>query len=193
MFDKPTLLLLVTLATLGPAVAYVIVKAANEWQKPTGIDAVISFLANLAADSLVWLIILNCLAWMHDEYEQLKANDDKPRLKIPEPVDAPQKRTLLDMNTGKPIYAFQTPQVKIDHMSRKVKHFCIVLINQREQGFPIDLREQTWKGHFGGRDNWVRVRDVRLAGAFAKEGSRVNSPFVVIDWNVVERGAKGSL
>jgi len=86
-----------------------------------------------------------------------------------------------------------TPLVKIDVMGIKIKRCCRTLINQRESGFKIDLREQTWLSQFGGRDNFVHFRDVIMSRAFAKESERKNSPFVVIDWTEVQRGASGQI
>jgi len=39
----------------------------------------------------------------------------------------------------------------------------------------------------------VHFRDVIMSRAFAKESERKNSPFVVIDWTEVQRGANGML
>jgi hypothetical protein len=189
-FDRPGLILLVLLATFGPLAGLAVVRAMNDWKAPIGWDAIFSFLTLAAIDLLNGLVISAWIAQMYDEYKDLKSGASKPVMRA-EPQA--EKRILLDMNTGKPLYAFQTPAVKIDVMSRKIKHFCIVLVNQRDHGFKIDLKEETWKKHFGGRDHYVHVRDVRLAGAFAKESSRTNSPFVVVDWGVVEDGARGRM
>lgn|SRR5574341_1100156 len=183
IFDRPGLILYSLVSATGPMAGLSLSRYyGGGWDTSLMMLGILSFTG---------LTLSTFLAHDYDEYKRLVADDNKPHLKMTEPVKP--KNTLLDINTGQPVYNFQTAQVRIDPMRRKIKHFCIVLVNQRDNGFKIDLREATWNAHFGGRDNFVQVRDVRLAGAFAKEGSRVNSPFVVVDWRKVEEGARGGL
>lgn len=177
MFDRPGLILYTTCATAGPLAGVALAR----WIGP-GPD---TFLAQIAASALTALVISVHIAADYDEYKRV--NGDNPKPKVNEPQST---RAIPNLNA---VYEFQGQTVRLDHMSRKIKHFCIVLINQRDNGYKIDLREVTWKAHFGGHDNYVNVRDVRLAGAFAKESSRTNSPFVVVDWRAVEDGANGRL
>lgn len=189
MFDRPGFILIVALVTFAPLTAHAFVKAMNHWRNPTGADAVFSFLTLFEIDLLIALIVSVYLASRYDEYEKDNAVEDEYKPPTTEPQE---KRTLLDMN--KVVYPFQTPKLEIDLETSRMKRFSRTLITQREQGFKIDLREDTWKGSFGGRKNYVRVRDVRMAGAFAKENPELNnSPFVVVDWRVVEAGAQGRL
>ena len=186
MNDRPTLLQLAEFLTIPNLAAHAFIRLLDAMYGPDPF----SYLTELFIGVAVILVIGEKLAIELDDYQ--KMNRDEPR-KAVEPKPAPdgwKPRIFVD---GKPMYAFQTPVVKIDVMSRKIKHFCIVLVNQREHGFKIDLKEETWKKHFGGREHYVYVRDVRLSGAFAKESGRTNSPFVVIDWAVVESAAKGRL
>jgi hypothetical protein len=186
MFDKPRLALMITYGALPNLAAYALINLVKLY---VGADFVMNVLLQLFVGFASWYPVIVETMARFAEWDENRRGGVRP-VRDAQPTE---KRILLDMNTGKPMYAFQTPVVKIDVMSRKIKHFCIVLVNQREHGFKIDLKEETWKKHFGGRDNYVYVRDVRLSGAFAKESSRTNSPFVVTDWRIVEEGAKGRL
>lgn len=194
-FDRPGLILLVSLATLGPLTGLAFVRLMNyitlkDWKTPPGVDAFFSGLTLSSILLFVGLIISATIAKMYDEYQDMKSGVGRSSVNTPQPE---RPRTLLDMNTGKVVNAFDTQAMKVDIIGIKTKRMCRTLINQREAGFEIDLREDTWKAHFGGRDNYVYVRDVKMAGAFAKEFARDNSPFVVVNWRIVEDGARGKV
>lgn len=78
---------------------------------------------------------------------------------------------------------------------RKEKQFCKTLLGMRtlaDDDSKVDLREDTWKEHFGGRDNYVESRTrFELAKAFGRKDRRGNSPFIVIDWRKVQLVAQG--
>lgn len=78
---------------------------------------------------------------------------------------------------------------------RKEKQFCKTLLDMQtlaDDDSKVDLREDTWKDHFGSRDNYVEVRTrFELAKAFARKDARLNSPFIVTDWRKVQLVAQG--
>lgn len=78
---------------------------------------------------------------------------------------------------------------------RKEKQFAKTLLEMRtlaDNDAKVDLREDTWKDHFGGRDKYVQVRArFETAKAFARKDSRLNSPFIVTDWRKVQLVAQG--
>lgn len=185
-FDRPGAVFLI-LMLVGPILLALAGVRLLYGQEPRGWDAIYAMLAELGIIVGTLLVVSAFISQMYDEYKRV--NGDNPKPKVNESQS--QARTIPNLNA---VYEFQGQTVRLDPMSRKIKHFCIVLINQRDNGYKIDLREVTWKSHFGGHDNYVNVRDVRLAGAFAKEHpERVNSPFVVVDWRAVEDGANGRL
>ena len=186
-FDRPGLILLVSLATVGPLAGLAVVRWMNEWKQPIGWDAVFSFITLFAIDILNGLVISAWLAQMYDEYTKLDARYDV------KPSVMPPVKVYGNMNDNA-VYENTTPKVSIDVMTIKIKRFSRTLITQRANGFKVDLREDTWKAHFGGRKNYVEVRDVRMIGAFAKENPDLtNSPFVVVNWGVVEAAASGRM
>lgn len=186
MFDRPGLILIISLFVLAPLSAHAGMMWLNDWEKPVSVDVIFFILVELTADLSTVLILSTYLAWLHDEYK---------RLNEPSPVRTEIKAEPRQIpNLNKPIYEQATPLVKVDVMGTKIKRCCRTLINQRESKFKIDLREETWIGQFGGRDAFVYFRDVIMGEAFAKKDpARKNSPFVVVDWSTVERGANGLL
>jgi len=78
----------------------------------------------------------------------------------------------------------------------KVRRFAQTLLNMRSVSeSSVDLREDTWRTHFGGRDGYIRTR-VRFenVGAFVRKDARPNSPYIVSPsgWNVVQEVAHGN-
>lgn len=184
MFDRPGLALLISYAAFPNLAAYALVS----W---------IGVLANRGMDALGWVCVLfvgieslyAIVIHLQVEMERIRRDEELPA-SHPQPVT--EHRQIP--NLGEPIYEGATPLVKIDVMGIKIKRCCRTLINQRENGFQIDLREETWKAQFGGRDNFVYFRDVVMQNAFTKQDpQRKNSPFVVADWKEVLRGANGDL
>lgn len=178
MFDRPSLALMMSYATFPNLAAFAFV----HW---LGVDALAYLLVLFVGCGSLYAIVMQL------QVEFARIQRDLPDVPA-KPAYRNEPLRIQNMNE-KPLYNQVTPLVKIDHMSRKIKHFCIVLITQRDDGFKVDLKEDTWKAHFGGRDNYVWVRDVKMGNAFAKEFPRDNSPFTVTDWRIVERGAEGRL
>jgi hypothetical protein len=178
MFDRPTLALLIAYATFPNLAALAFVN----W---LGKD-VFAYMAMLFIGFGSWYAIGIQLAAELDNYKKVNANTTPRPTYRNEPLRIP--------NLNKPTYETGTPLVKIDVMGIKIKRCCRTLINQRENGFKVDLREETWESQFGGRKNFVQFRDVIMCNAFAKENpERKNSPFIVVDWKEVLRGAEGRI
>ena len=193
-FDRPGLVLLVALATVGPLAGLAVARAINNWRTPTGWDAWYTFLTLGAIDAFVGLVISAWIAQMYDEYKKLSDGVRPQDARDEQPDAETRKHGLIDMNTGKMIYQNNAQTVKIDVMTIKIKRFSRTLVTQHANGFKVDLRERTWEAHFGGRKNYVEARDVRMAGAFAKENPQLpNSPFIVADWRIVESAANGRM
>lgn len=78
---------------------------------------------------------------------------------------------------------------------RKDIQFCKTLLTMRtlaENDSKVDLREDTWKDHFGSREKYVEVRTrFETAKAFGPKDRRINSPRIVTDWRQVELVAQG--
>lgn len=78
---------------------------------------------------------------------------------------------------------------------RKEKQFCKTLLTMRmlaDDDSKVDLREDTWKDHFGSREKYVEVRTrFETAKAFGQKDRRINSPRIVTDWRQVELVAQG--
>jgi hypothetical protein len=182
-FDRPGLILYTTLATIGPSTGFVLSRHYGG-----GLDAVLVMQGSITL--LTGLVISFFLGRDYDEYMEFKHNHDGAH----EPTQAyrNEPRKILNLNTEGE-YNQVTPLVKIDVWGIRIKRCCRTLINQRESGFKIDLREETWKAQFGGRENYVHFRDVIMCNAFAKQDARKNSPFVVVDWAEVLRGAEGRI
>lgn len=111
--------------------------------------------------------------------------DIKPEPKEVKPEPEPRKIDNLNM-----VYSQTVPQVKFN----KVARFATTLLAMQAHG-NVDLREPTWKTHFGSRESYVQVRTrFENAGAFVRKTTATNSPFIVNDkggWYVVERVAAG--
>lgn len=109
----------------------------------------------------------------------------------PAPISQPAK--YLDMNkadAGGNVYAQVVPGVKFN----KVRRFASTLLNMRSVSeSSVDLREDTWRVHFGGRDGYIKTR-VRFenVGAFVRKDARPNSPYIVKRWDVVQDVANGN-
>jgi len=78
----------------------------------------------------------------------------------------------------------------------KVRRFAQTLLNMRSVSeSSVDLREDTWRVHFGGRDGYIKTR-IRFenVGAFIRKDARPNSPYIVSPggWNVVQEVAHGN-
>lgn len=88
-------------------------------------------------------------------------------------------------------YAQEVKQVT----TRKDIQFAKTLLAMRtlaDDDSKVDLREDTWKDHFGGRSAYVEARSrFEQAKGFARKDARVNSPFIVTDWRVVQLVAQG--
>jgi hypothetical protein len=179
MFDRPTFSLLIAYAFFPNLAAIAFVR----W---LGVDA-LAYITVIFVGLGTWYAIGIQLAAELDNYKRLNRSDvqNKSQAYRNEPRPIP--------NLNKPILENATSLVKIDAMGIKIKRCCRTLINQRESGFKIDLREETWKSQFGGRDNFVHFRDVIMSRAFAKESGRKNSPFLVVDWEEIQRGANGEI
>jgi hypothetical protein len=176
VFDKPTLAMTIGYATFPNLAAYAFVR----W---LGVDVFAYLAVFFVGFGSLYAIVMQ----LQGEFENFKHLQDTPKpIYRNEPLRIP--------NLNKPTYETGTPLVKIDVMGIKIKRCCRTLINQRENGFKIDLREETWKAQFGGRENFVQFRDVIMCNAFAKENpERKNSAFVVVDWKEIQRGAEGRI
>ena len=97
------------------------------------------------------------------------------------------EREIQNLNM---VYGQSVPQVKFN----KVARFATTLLSMQAFG-NVDLREPTWKQHFGSRENYVQVRNrFENAGAFVRKTTANNSPFIVNGdggWYVVGRVAAG--
>jgi hypothetical protein len=78
---------------------------------------------------------------------------------------------------------------------RKEKQFARTLLDMRtlaDDDRKVDLREDTWRQHFGSRDAYVQVRTrLEQAHAVRRKDARLNAPFIVSDWRVVQLMAQG--
>jgi hypothetical protein len=127
------------------------------------------------------LIFLGVKSWI--EAGLLK--DIKPE--IQKEVKPEEPRKIENLN---PVFSQSVPQVRFN----KVARFATTLLSMQAFG-NVDLREPTWKQHFGSRENYVNVRNrFENAGAFVRKTTANNSPFVVNGdggWYVVGRVAAG--
>jgi hypothetical protein len=143
-------------------------------------DTVTSFFC-LWIVSIGTLIFLGVRMWI--EAGLLK--DIKPETQ--KEVKPEEPRKIENLNA---MYAQVIPQVKFN----KVARFATTLLSMQAFG-NVDLREPTWKQHFGSRENYVNVRNrFENAGAFVRKTTANNSPFVVNGdggWYVVRRVAAG--
>lgn len=132
-------------------------------------------------------------------YQRYMTDTDTPQVMPHLPVRSPQTGTEPEqIYPSTPLkygemhqYAQTFPTVT----ERKEKQFCKTLLGMRtlaDDDSKVDLREDTWKEHFGGRDNYVEARTrFELAKAFGRKDRRGNSPFIVIDWRKVQLVAQG--
>lgn len=91
------------------------------------------------------------------------------------------------------LYSQVVPVVKFN----KVRRFASTLLAMRAiNENKIDLREDTWRTHFGGRDGYIKTRArFESVGAFTRKDARPNSPYIVCGksgWYVVEQVAHGN-
>lgn len=184
-FDRPGAIFLM-LMLVGPILSALATVRALYGHEPRGWDAVYAWCAELGIIVGTLLIVSAFISRMYDEDKRVSGDGSQ---KASRPQDP---RPIPNLNNT-PLYEQATPLVKVDVMGIRIKRCCRTLINQRENGYPVDLREEVWKAQFGGRDNFVHFRDVIMRDAFAKKDVRKNSPFVVLDWRIVERGAEGKL
>jgi len=121
-------------------------------------------------------------------YQAYMTDTDTPQIITPKPTEL--SRSIPNMGE-----LHQYTQTLHQVTVRKDIQFAKTLLAMRmlEEGEKkVDLREDRWKEHFGGRDKYVEVRSrFETAKVFARKDARVNSPFVVSDWRVVQLVAQG--
>lgn len=80
-------------------------------------------------------------------------------------------------------------------IERKDKQFAKVLLAQKALNEnSVDLRESTWRAHFGSREAYITLRGrLEQSGAITRKDARLNSPFVVQDWRAIQLLAQGEM
>jgi len=192
-FDRPSLLLLLSVGLLGPLAGLATVNAMNDWKEPKGWDAIFSYTVLLAMICFVGLVITTFLAQMYDDWKDNKSVPGKPVIN-----ETPtEKHGLLDMNTGKMINAFRVQAVKIDAR----KHFAITLWRQLEyhghDAAKLDLTEEYWlkvkpKKWKGKNEEFRQCMHDWDGVVFQKsDPTRSNSRYVLRDESELKRKADG--
>jgi len=119
-------------------------------------------------------------------YQKYLTSTDAPQI-IPPQVQEPA-RTIPNMGELNQ-YAQTVKQVTA---RKDVQFYKTLLAMKALDETKTDLREDRWKSHFGSRENYIQVRSrLEQARAIARKDARLNSPFVVINWRVIQLLAQG--
>jgi len=187
VFNTPPSVIVLALVFFAPVIiAFAIVE---NWQ--SNFYAVITFWYLLIAD---FLFVTGWFPFARD-YWNLGKNDTQQAGNAPKeerPTHGDLKLIPRVMAGGMVVNNQVVAGVKFN----KVRRFAQTLLNMRSVSeSSVDLREDTWRVHFGGRDGYIKTR-VRFeqVGAFVRKDARPNSPYVVSSsgWNVVQEVAHGN-